>query len=331
MSASAVIFDLDGTLVDSLPDLADAVNHMLTSLGLEALNQSDVRQLIGKGARNLVQRALSSNSPPDIDRGLALFTEFNTRHIADKSQLYPGILGILQQLRAQEVRMAVVSNKNEALCQMILKALHIDHFFEIIAGGDTFTEMKPSPLPLQKVITLFNCLSTQAIMVGDSINDIQAGNQAGATTIGCTWGYGERKELDEAAYCVKSVEELSGILIRLTTVKNEKESPMSQKPSELYLKIKERHGDLIDAVEELSKTARAAGPLDEKTGHLIQLGAAAAIHSIGSVRSHAARALASGATLDEIHHAIIILTSTIGFPTVAAALSWVDDALEKKA
>jgi 4-carboxymuconolactone decarboxylase len=102
---------------------------------------------------------------------------------------------------------------------------------------------------------------------------------------------------------------------------------MTQQPSELYLKIKERHGDLIEAVEALSRTARTSGPLDEKTGHLIQLGAAAAIHSIGSVRSHAARALASGATREEIRHAIIILTSTIGFPTVAAALSWVDDAI----
>ena len=106
---------------------------------------------------------------------------------------------------------------------------------------------------------------------------------------------------------------------------------MSQQPSELYIRLKERHGDLIEAVEALSTTARTSGPLDEKTGHLIQLGAAAAIHSIGSVRSHAARALASGATLEEIRHAIIVLTSTIGFPTVAAALSWVDDAIEKKA
>ena len=106
---------------------------------------------------------------------------------------------------------------------------------------------------------------------------------------------------------------------------------MSQQPSELYLKLKERHGDLIEAVEAMSRTARMSGPLDEKTGHLIQLGAAAAIHSIGSVRSHAARALAAGATLEEIQHAIIVLTSTIGFPTVAAALSWVDDAIEKNA
>jgi len=106
---------------------------------------------------------------------------------------------------------------------------------------------------------------------------------------------------------------------------------MTQQPSELYLKLKERHSDLIEAGEALSKAARPSGPLDEKTGHLIQLGAAAAIHSIGSVRSHAARALAAGATLEEIHHAIIILTSTIGFPTVAAALSWVDDVIEKRA
>lgn len=106
---------------------------------------------------------------------------------------------------------------------------------------------------------------------------------------------------------------------------------MTQQPSELYLKIKGRHGDLIEAVEALSKAARTSGPLDEKTGHLIQLGAAAAIHSIGSVRSHTMRALAAGATLEEIQHAITILTSTIGFPTVAAALSWVDDVVEKRA
>ena len=104
---------------------------------------------------------------------------------------------------------------------------------------------------------------------------------------------------------------------------------MKQQPPELYLKLKERHSDLIDAVETLTKAARAAGPLDDKIGHLIQLGAAAAIHSKGSVCSHAARALNAGASHEEIRHAIIVLTSTIGFPTVAAALSWVDEMFEK--
>lgn len=106
---------------------------------------------------------------------------------------------------------------------------------------------------------------------------------------------------------------------------------MTQQPAPLYLKLKERYGDLIEAVETLGKAARNSGPLDDKTGHLIQLGAAAAIHSRGSVCSHASRALDSGATLAEIQHAIIVLTSTIGFPTVAAALSWVDEMVEKRA
>jgi len=105
---------------------------------------------------------------------------------------------------------------------------------------------------------------------------------------------------------------------------------MTQQPSDLYLKLKERHSGLIEAVEALSKAARLSGPLDDKTGHLIQLGAAAAIHSKGSVSSHAARALDSGATIEEIQHAVIVLTSTIGFPTVAAALSWMDEVLEKR-
>jgi alkylhydroperoxidase/carboxymuconolactone decarboxylase family protein YurZ len=106
---------------------------------------------------------------------------------------------------------------------------------------------------------------------------------------------------------------------------------MTQKPSGLYLKLKERHSDFIEAVEALGKSARLAGPLDDKTGHLIQLGAAAAIHSKGSVSSHAARALDSGATIEEIQHAVIVLTSTIGFPTVAAALSWIEEVIENRA
>lgn len=106
---------------------------------------------------------------------------------------------------------------------------------------------------------------------------------------------------------------------------------MTQKLSGHYLKLKERHGELMDAVEILGKAARTSGPLEEKIGHLIQLGAAAAIRSEGSVHSHATRALASGATPAEIRHAVTILTSTIGFPTVAAALSWVDDVIEKLA
>lgn len=104
---------------------------------------------------------------------------------------------------------------------------------------------------------------------------------------------------------------------------------MSRLPADHYLKLKERHGELIKAVEAMASVARDSGPLDEKTVHLIQLASAAAIRSHGSTHSHTVRALEAGATPEEIRHAILVLTSTIGFPTVAAAMSWVDDIIEK--
>ena len=95
-----------------------------------------------------------------------------------------------------------------------------------------------------------------------------------------------------------------------------------------YLKIKARYPDFLNAVESLGKTIKKAGPIDEKTAHLIQLAAAASIRSEGAVHSHTRRAINAGAQVDEIHHAIILLTSTIGFPNVVAALSWADDVIE---
>jgi 4-carboxymuconolactone decarboxylase len=104
---------------------------------------------------------------------------------------------------------------------------------------------------------------------------------------------------------------------------------MARVPHQHYLKFKERHAGVVAAVESLRAVAQAAGPLDQKTLHLIQLAASAAIMSHGSTHSHTIRALEAGATPEEIHHAVIVLTSTIGFPKTAAALAWVDDVLER--
>ena len=218
MTIAAVLFDLDGTLVDSLDDLTDAVNHMLAGFGRHRLEPAQVRQLVGKGARNLVQRALATDSPGEIDRGLTAFTEFNALHIADKSRLYPGARDLLQQLAADGIRMAVISNKQEALSRLILKTLEVDAFFDIIAGGDTFAEMKPSPLPLARVVDEFGCSPAEAVMVGDSINDIQAGNRAGISTIGCRWGYGGSEELHGADFQAASLAEIFNIITRAATL-----------------------------------------------------------------------------------------------------------------
>jgi len=218
VTIAAVLFDLDGTLVDSLDDLTDAVNHMLAGFGRQQLEPAQVRQLVGKGARNLVQRALATDSPGEIERGLSAFTEFNAFHIADKSRLYPGARELLQQLADGGIRMAVISNKQEALSRLILKTLEVDAFFDIIAGGDTFAEMKPSPLPLARVVDEFGCSPAEAVMVGDSINDIQAGNRAGISTIGCRWGYGGSEELHGADFQAASLAEIFNIITRAATL-----------------------------------------------------------------------------------------------------------------
>ena len=214
MNVRAVLFDLDGTLIDSLGDLTDSVNHMLASFDRSIRGPAEIRPLVGKGARNLVQRALGTDDATQIDQGLASFLEYNSSHIAEKSTLYPGARETLESLAEQSIALAVISNKNESLCRSILEALHIDTFFKIICGGDTFEEMKPSPLPLLKAVELLAVPVNCSVMVGDSSNDIQAGIRAGIVTVGCSWGYGYPEELREANHRAASCNDLIRILLQ---------------------------------------------------------------------------------------------------------------------
>ena len=216
MTVHAAMFDLDGTLVDSLDDLTDAVNHMLAGFGRPSLTSASVRLLVGKGAHNLVRRALETESEEAITRGIDLFVAYNSAHVTDKSALYPGVREALRQLAENGIRLVVISNKHEALCNLILEALGIVGLFEIICGGDTFPEMKPSPLPLLRALERLGIAAHEAVMVGDTINDIQAGQQAGLTTIGCTWGYGGTEELAGADHLAASPGDVAAILLNGT-------------------------------------------------------------------------------------------------------------------
>jgi phosphoglycolate phosphatase len=203
-----IIFDLDGTLINSLPDLADATNHMLASLGRPRIDQEAVRRLVGQGARRLVERALASAPDAEVEQGLALFLDYNQLHIADHTVLYPGVTETLAELKLRGMRMAVISNKNVALCREVLSALGADRHFEEILGADSLPFRKPSPEPVLKLLADFGVAPGQAAMVGDSINDMAAGRGAGVATVGCIWGYGEPEELAGADYRVDRFVEL---------------------------------------------------------------------------------------------------------------------------
>ena len=213
MIIRAVLFDLDGTLADSLEDLTDAVNHIRDVFSRPPLTADAVRRKVGKGARHLVQQVLPGASGDDVDRALGLFLEFNRLHIADKSRLFPGIREALHELAARGIKMAVVSNKNEALSALLLENIGIRELFENVTGGDTYRERKPSPLPLLNVAEKLGVDPNECVMVGDSINDMQAGKQAGIASIGCTWGYGSSEELARADVLVHTPQEMLALII----------------------------------------------------------------------------------------------------------------------
>jgi phosphoglycolate phosphatase len=198
-----IIFDLDGTLVDSLNDLTDATNAMLRRFGRRELNSREVRLLVGQGAKRLVERAMPDALPEEIDEGERLFVAYNEAHIADKTRLYPGVretLAILGRFR----RLAVISNKNAALCRKLLEVLEVAGHFGAIMGADSLPFRKPSPEPVLRLLADAGVTAAETVIVGDSSNDIIAGKGAGVVTIGCTYGYGEPSELVEADFRIDS-------------------------------------------------------------------------------------------------------------------------------
>jgi len=202
------IFDLDGTLVDSLDDLTASVNAMRRQFALPPLERQAVKGMVGQGARNLVERALPGRGAAEVDQALVIFLAHNEVHLFDRTRLYPGVTQTLTTLVAQGHTLALLSNKNEKHCRLLLDHCGIANLFAAVAGGDTTASRKPSAEPVIRLMTMLARLPQETVMVGDSINDIAAGSGAGAITVGCSYGYGELPELDEATFQISSFAEL---------------------------------------------------------------------------------------------------------------------------
>lgn len=209
-----IIFDLDGTLVDSIPDLTDAVNHMRLTFSLSLLSEEEVTSLVGEGAMRLVEEALPGFNRADLQKGLECFLDYNFRHIIDKTGFYPGVIETLDILKDKGYVLAVASNKSELHCKEILRLLQADHYFSAILGAESAAERKPSPAPILHLMQQFGVTNSETVMVGDSINDIKAGKSAGVLTIGCTFGYGTSDELKDADGTVSSLRQIVTFLSR---------------------------------------------------------------------------------------------------------------------
>jgi phosphoglycolate phosphatase len=196
-SINTFIFDLDGTLLDSVPDLAIALNRTLNKYNRSTFAENTIRQWVGNGARKLVERGLIAGeesggrrlSESDIDSALECFLCFYRESFSTKSTLYPNVYATLNELKANGYSLALVSNKPVEFIPPILLKFSLDTFFPIALGGDSLSRKKPSPAPLIYVSEQLNVAPTQCVMVGDSKNDIMAAKAAGMKSVGLSYGY----------------------------------------------------------------------------------------------------------------------------------------------
>ena len=200
----AVLFDLDGTLIDSAPDLALAINHMLTSIGREEISPAIIRSWVGNGASILVQRGLSGQTDIDenldpelLEKSLAIFLDFYANNLCVDTVTYPHVRSSLKILKAKGYRLAIVTNKPYDFIQPILDGLELNGLFELLVGGDTLEKRKPDPLPLHYACEKLGITVEQCVMVGDSKNDVLAANAANMQSIGLSYGYNYGEDINE--------------------------------------------------------------------------------------------------------------------------------------
>lgn len=191
MPTSLVIFDLDGTLIDSAPDLAHAVNRMLGAFGREPLPVPEVRRMIGDGMGKLVERALAARGVEDVDAAEARRTclsHYEAEPVRDTLP-YPGVRAALERLRASKRHLAVCTNKPAHLAEIVLARLDLAHFFTRILGGDSLPYRKPDPRVLQTLLDGYAVMQRDALMVGDSEVDAAAAEGAGVPMVLMRHGY----------------------------------------------------------------------------------------------------------------------------------------------
>jgi phosphoglycolate phosphatase len=185
-----ILFDLDGTLVDSAPDLRAALNRLMASRGLGPFTLPEVVAMVGDGARALVERALAARGLTFDEAALDSFLLDYTAHAAVETRPYPGVPEALETLSAAGWRLAVCTNKPEAAARELLRALDLMPRFAALGGGDSFPVRKPDPGHLLATLRLAGGEPGRAVMIGDHHNDIAAARGAGIPAIFAGWGYG---------------------------------------------------------------------------------------------------------------------------------------------
>jgi len=213
-NAKLLIFDLDGTLIDSKKDLVQAVNAARCHMGLNTLDDETVASYVGNGAPVLIRRAMGAEaSEADCAAALEYFIAYYSEHRLDHTTLYPGVRQALDDLRAEGHRLAILTNKPVRISRAIIDGLGLkEHFFQVY-GGNSFDQKKPHPIGVETLMAEVGSDPSRTMMIGDSGVDIQTARNAGITAVGVTYGF-QPDSLDNNPpdYCIDDMRELLPIV-----------------------------------------------------------------------------------------------------------------------
>lgn len=193
MTSPLVVFDLDGTLIDTAPDLVASLNHTIAALDLAPVSYEDLTHLVGHGAQAMIESACKLRGhplkpealPPLLERLIAFYTDT----MPGDSKPFPGVIAAMDGMKAKGFRLAICTNKMESLALVLLARLKLTHYFDAITGGDTFAVRKPDPQHLIGTVERAGARLKRTVMIGDSLNDMLVARNAGVPSIAVPFGY----------------------------------------------------------------------------------------------------------------------------------------------
>lgn len=215
MKYKAVIFDMDGTILNTLEDLKNATNYSLRQFGMPERSLEEVRMFVGNGIRKLVERAVpAGTSKEKIDQILDVFLEYYEIHSADNTSPYPGILELVEKLKKSGIKTAVSTNKADVPAQELGRE-YFNGIFDLIVGQQDGLKVKPAPDSVNKILSILDIQKKDAIYIGDSDVDVQTAKNSGLDFIGVSWGFRGREFLEKngAKNIVDNANEILNLVI----------------------------------------------------------------------------------------------------------------------
>jgi len=205
---SLLVFDLDGTVVDTLPDITMCLNRTLTDAGKPSLTEHQVRPLIGGGLDAFLMDALDTTS--DIAAFKDAYNNYYRRYLAEQSVLYPHVRTVIEKARSKDIKTAILTNKIEAHSRQLLEALHADSLFDAICGWDRYQVLKPDPQGLLTLIASLQETPDSTVMIGDGDTDVLVAQHAKVTSVAALYGYRDPQDLQDLSpdYTVSSAQDI---------------------------------------------------------------------------------------------------------------------------